>query len=348
MGKSNDVWVRYFRDKRRFADLFNGICFQGKQVLKPELLSEGSEVYEGLSGVQKAQQDAKKIIGGNRDIKMCYGDKEIFRMLAVEDQNKVDYSMPFRCMQYDTMEYRRQLDELRKKNDKEKDYASGAEKICGVKKTDRLIPVYTLCLYHGEEKWDGPRSLKDMMDFGNDEDGMSGYFVDYKFLLFCMNEAVDLSIFRTEIRKLFEILKYRKDKAGLKHFLEDNPEYSHVDAETMEVVAVALNAPNIWEERERYVDSDEEEYNMCQALREWAEEERTLGEADGRRLKLIEMVCKKIRKGKSAKAIAEELEEDFSAIQAIYNAAEACAPDYEEEEIYKVLYGKLKKSTMDH
>ncbi len=26
----------------------------------------------------------------------------------------------------------------------------------------------TLCLYHGEEKWDGPRSLKDMMDFGAD------------------------------------------------------------------------------------------------------------------------------------------------------------------------------------
>lgn len=26
--------------------------------------------------------------------------------------------------------------------------------------SDRLVPVYTLCLYHGENHWDGPRSLR--------------------------------------------------------------------------------------------------------------------------------------------------------------------------------------------
>lgn len=346
MGKSNDVWVRYFRDKRRFADLFNGICFRGKQILKPEMLLEGSEVYESSSVVRENLQSMKKIHGGSRDIKMYYGDKEIFRMLAVEDQNKVDYSMPLRCMQYDTMEYGKQLSELRKKNEAEKDYTNGAEKICKIKKTDRLIPVYTLCLYHGEEKWDGPRSLKDMMDFSSDEDGMSNLFVDYKFLLFCLNEEVDLSIFQTEIRQLFEILKYRKDKAGLKHFLEDNQEYSHVDAETMEVVSVALNAPNIWEERDRYTaEEDEEEYNMCQALREWIEDEHITGQAEGAKLKLIELVCKKLAKGKQIEMIADELEEEISAIRQICEAAKASAPEYDNKKIYESLYGELKRST---
>lgn len=41
------------------------------------------------------------------------------------------------------------------------------------------MPEATSCLYHGEEKQNGPRSLKDMMDFGSDADGMSRFFKDY-------------------------------------------------------------------------------------------------------------------------------------------------------------------------
>ena len=348
MGKNNNVWVRYFRDKRRFADLFNGVCFQGKQLLKPEYLSEGSEIYEGLGKSAPGKKETDKTPNGFRDIKMSYRSKEIFRLLAVEDQNKVDYSMAFRCMRYDTMEYGRQLDDLHKKNEAEGKYANGDEKLCRMKKTDKLIPVYTLCLYHGERKWDGPRSLKDMMDFGDDEDGMSSLFVDYKFLLFCLNEETDLNVFHTEIRQLFEILRYRKNKAGLRQVMSENPEYLHMDADTMEVAAVALNAPYIWEEREQYMNSEErEEYNMCQALEEWAEEERTEGFAEGVKQKLIEQVCKKLRKGKSADIIAEELEEPIDLIQNICEAAEKYAPDYNCDDVYTVLYGKRKRSTME-
>lgn len=32
----------------------------------------------------------------------------------------------------------------------------------------RDIVKNTVCLYHGKKAWDGPRSLKDMMDFGSD------------------------------------------------------------------------------------------------------------------------------------------------------------------------------------
>lgn len=348
MGKNNNVWVRYFRDKRRFADLFNGVCFQGKQVLRPEYLTEGSEVYEGIGGTELVSSDNKKVASGIRDIKMCYGDKEIFRLLAVEDQDTVDYSMAFRCMRYDTMEYGRQLDDLHKKNEAKGDYANWDEKICRMKKSDRLIPVYTLCLYHGDRKWDGPRSLKDMMDFGDDEDGMSSLFVDYKFLLFCLNEEADLNVFRTEIKQLFQILRYRKNKKGLRQVMAENPEYMHMDADTMEVAAVALNAPYIWEEREQYMNSEEREgYNMCQALEEWAEEERTEGFAEGVKQKLVDMVCIKLRKGKTADRIAEELEEPVLVIQNMCEVAEKYAPDYNCDDVYTALYGKRKRSTME-
>ena len=203
------------------------------------------------------------------------------RILAVENQNLTDYTMPFRCMQYDTMEYGRQVEQLRHKNEKSQDYANEEERLCRFKKSDKLTPVYTLCFYHGEKPWDGPKSLRDMMECGADSDEMGEYFADYPLRLYCLNEETDFTVFHTELRQLFQILQYRKNRAGLKQILKDDPEYQRMDADTLEVVSVTLNAPGIWKEREKYmnIDSDvgREEYNMCQALQEWAEEERGIG-----------------------------------------------------------------------
>lgn len=61
-------------------------------------------------------------------------------------------------------------------------------------------------------------------------------------------------------------------------------------------------------------------------------------EERGEEKKLIELVCKKIVKGKNFMVIAEELEEDESLIQKIYEAAVKAAPDYDKGKIYKLLH----------
>ena len=61
------------------------------------------------------------------------------------------------------------------------------------------------------------------------------------------------------------------------------------------------------------------------------------GEEKGEIKKLIEMVCKKIRKGKSPETIAEELEEDYSSVLSIYHAAEKCMPACDCDKIYELL-----------
>ena len=45
MGKYDRCMKAYLQDKRRFADLFNGSCFQGRQVIRAEDLEEASENY---------------------------------------------------------------------------------------------------------------------------------------------------------------------------------------------------------------------------------------------------------------------------------------------------------------
>ena len=55
---------------------------------------------------------------------------------------------------------------------------------------------------------------------------------------------------------------------------------------------------------------------------------------DGERFKLVTQVCRKLRKGKSAEMIAEELEEDIEEIRLICDAAGEYAPEYDVEQVF--------------
>ncbi len=66
-------------------------------------------------------------------------------------------------------------------------------------------------------------------------------------------------------------------------------------------------------------------------------EERAEGRAEGGDLKLVSLVCRKLRKGKIVEVIADELEEDIEEIRSICAAAEAFAPDYDEEQVFRKL-----------
>ena len=60
---------------------------------------------------------------------------------------------------------------------------------------------------------------------------------------------------------------------------------------------------------------------------------RDLGKAEGRIEGKIDLVCRKLAKGKTSEAIAEDLEEDLSEVQRICDAAAKHAPDYDIEKI---------------
>ncbi|MBO4991228.1 MAG: hypothetical protein J6E42_03625, partial [Firmicutes bacterium] len=64
---------------------------------------------------------------------------------------------------------------------------------------------------------------------------------------------------------------------------------------------------------------------------------RREGRTEGKMMEKIELVCKKLSKGKSLQTIAEELEEDPSIITTICHAAKPFAPDYDVEAIYEAL-----------
>ena len=60
---------------------------------------------------------------------------------------------------------------------------------------------------------------------------------------------------------------------------------------------------------------------------------RREGKEIGRRETLVEMVCPKLRKGKSAEVISAELDIDINIINHLCNIASSFAPNYDEDKI---------------
>lgn len=65
------------------------------------------------------------------------------------------------------------------------------------------------------------------------------------------------------------------------------------------------------------------------------EERDRLIKEEGKYYKLIELICKKLKRGKSPEEIAEDLEEDLETVQNICDAAVLYEPDYDVVSIYE-------------
>ena len=232
-----------------------------------------------------------------RDVKMQLRSGTVLQVLAVENQSYINYGMPVRIMGYDAAEYNRQMKEHRQQvNALWKQVESSgqydtlaipvtyAEYMSGIPKTDRLHPVYTICLYSGTETWDGPRTLSDMMEFRAETDPLKEYFSDYPANLFCVNEQKEFECFHTELRELLRAMNYRKDKRKFLS-LEKDERYAHLSKETWEAIATMTGRSFFEENMETYKSQNEnqrEEYDMCQALREIREDFFNEGKAEGR------------------------------------------------------------------
>ena len=326
MGQESDTMTDYLKDNERFADVFNGGCFRGQKVINPEDLEEGSESYKEVGN--------KKTTSRIRDVKKRLKSGGRLKILAIEDQNDIEFTMPWRHMNYDSLEYGEQIKQLKRRNRRKKLLKTDAEYKCGLRSTDRLAPVFTACLYHGKEKWTGPRSLKDMINFGEDAELWEPLFSDYQFQLICINELEDFSRFESPLKELFMVLACRQDKGKLRKLITENEIYQKLDSETADVIGVMVGMKKQVKAQKK----EGNEVNMCEALRDLVNDSKMEGKAEGTSLYLISMVQAKYRKGKSLEVIADETEETPEVILPILSLVTQYPTESKEE-----IYGRLQQ-----
>ena len=95
MGKYDLCMKEYLQNKQHFADLFNGCCFHGKQVIKAEELQEASESYveNGDSGSIDTKSQSF------RDIKMQLGSGMVLQVSVetVEEEGSFGKISDYLC-----------------------------------------------------------------------------------------------------------------------------------------------------------------------------------------------------------------------------------------------------------
>ena len=103
MGKKDEYQFDYLDDDRRFADQVNGALFHGKQVVRPDELEPVDAQSVFLGKEAGVAQNVKTVADKTR---MCRGVK--IHILAIENQNYVDYRMVLRNMLSESLGYHKQ------------------------------------------------------------------------------------------------------------------------------------------------------------------------------------------------------------------------------------------------
>ncbi len=309
MGRADEYQFDYLDDNNRFADQVNGALFHGRQVVKPDELESADMQAVYLGKEAGRRKNYKTVVDKTR---MWRG--RLIHILAIENQTYVDYHMVLRNMLTECLSYQKQWKQKRAAHKKEADLKIGTDEyMSGMAKNERFIPVITLVVYCGtEHPWDGARCLHELLEI---DDEVREFVTNYRLNLYDCHEHDTFDEFHTGLRQLFEVVRYGKDKAKLKEVMETDKEtYSNLDSDTRELLEVVAKV-KIKEEKQD-MEKEEKKYDLCKAFVDMKLE----GIEEGRKEYLVQTVCIKIQKNKSAEVIADELEEELSEIKKVIEA----------------------------
>ena len=268
-----DVSLKTFwRDNEHFADLFNATVFNGKQVLKPDKLTEmDTDVSATIHS-----KSYNESITRNRDVVKKMSDGVEFNILGLEIQDKTHYAMPLRTMTYDALGYIKEYNDIKKHHKLNKDsFSSHEEFLSGINKSDRFHPITTLVLYYGESLWDGPTCLSDMMI--SMPDNIKAYFSDYKLNLVQILDSDKYTFYNEDVRDVFNIIRniYNDDFDSIYREYESR----NVDIDVMELICNITSVPKLMD-----LCTDTEQggtVNMCEAMKRFQAECESKGMKEG-------------------------------------------------------------------
>ncbi len=196
MGRKDAVLKEFVQRNDVFADLCNVFIFEKKTILPAHLQEQDVSVNQSRTSMQR---DVEKLctVKDHPPVRM---------MIGIENQSYIDYSIPVRIGQYDSGGYGKQMRAHFRNRRKElkgkrvRNYPQELTRGCS------LIPMHTLVLYWGEGEWDGPLSVRGMMD--DCAQNLPAGFSDYQVHLVCMRKLTDAQMELIETEDLKNVLVF--------------------------------------------------------------------------------------------------------------------------------------------
>ena len=305
MGKQNTITKDYMSVPERFADCFNYYLFDGEQIIKAANLKPLDPTELAIIPEDSTDETVEKIRDLLKQCIVMQDNKATYLLLGIENQSDIHYALPVKNMNYDALNYGRQVSDIAKEHRKNRDIKDSGEFLSGFTKEDKLKPIITLTIYFGAEAWDGPRSLKEM--FEEIDESIMRFVEDYKVHLIVPNEIQDFDKFATDFGKVMKYIAVSKDKAALEE-LQNDEKFRSVDADSVRLLNACTNS-NI------SIKEGDEKMDMCSGLKALLEDKMDIGRQQG--IMLTKKVYQLHRDGKSYDDIARECDIQVSQVEQI-------------------------------
>ena len=272
LGKLDKKQKNYFKDPKRFADIWNGILFGGREVFDWRELSECDSVLTSSKGkgIERIPDMVmKRTAEGN-----------LLAVLIVENLLPRDYSIPFKVNLQEAIAYEKQVNEIKRRNRElekaMKDPESPGEFLNQFRREDKVRPVITLVLYWNEEPWDGVNSLDELIDFRGVE-GLRKFVPRHPIRVVDMARLSGTERFKTDLRSLIELFQRRNNKEAFKDYYSRCEEKYVLQEDGMDVLGELVHSEELMD----YVKKTKGGTNMCRAIKEMVEEGRKQGFEEG-------------------------------------------------------------------
>ena len=288
MGAMDTEGKQYLSNPVFFADAFNYLLYDGEQVIKPEELQELDTTELTVPYGNNARAPVQKY----RDLLKMWNammdENAIYVILGAELQDKVHYGMHVKDGLYDMLGYSKQIAEIKRSYGKGtagegeitvdngilKIQLTSEEFLSGLRKDDKLIPIITAVVYFGEEPWDGPRSLYEMLNIPNEE--MKRFIPNYWINLISPADMDDTEFkkFHTHLGLAMKVIKHQSEDADQIIMATD---HEKIDPETAVFLNRAVNLQLEYEDEPGGVD-------MCKAMEKRDQKKEVTGAIKAYRL----------------------------------------------------------------
>lgn len=359
MGKKDITWEMFFSDDSRYADIINAFGCSGEQIVTAKDLIEVDtrsvlniprKIFDTI--FEKAGIKYQRIRDAIR--KTAFGMN--FMLIGIESQESINYRWPLTCIEYDVAQYEKQAMKLKKEIQKREGISSG-EYLYGFAKDAKLHAAVTFLIYSGEERWDAPERLQDMLDLDGIPEKLKHMVLDYKPYVIDVRHMPSTDGLKTDVKLVFDFIRCCDNRDKMIKLVDNNEEYQHLESDAFDVMAEYTNSEELNHIKEESR-TEGGSYDMCRAIKELIADGRSegisigrsegisigrnegisIGRSEGEKKTLIRMVCRKMAKGKIVSEIADDLEEEAAEIDKIYQAALKYAPDFDVDEIYEALH----------
>ena len=229
-----------------------------------------------------------------------------FVIWGLENQAKIHYAMPLRHMIGDAFSYLKEYNEIAAKHQKTKDLKTSEEFLSKFKKTDRLHPMISLCIYYGETEWDGPTSLTEMLEIPEE---LKELVPDYKLNLVQLRKSEHLCFQDPDVAVVFDVSRAIYEQ----NYEKINTVYREKSiASELGMVIGAITASQKLIDQALKSEQKGGQIYMCKALEELRQEGIQLGEKRGIQAGIMANIrtCKKFQISKAA--TIENIMQEFS------------------------------------